>query len=354
MPAVSTATGPENVSTLLPTPIVTSSKQVSAAVPVPESSHRVILQYCLPALLVGLALRIVLRAYMPRAFYSPDTNEFFASHLIGGSRTFLPKLIYGAPGRLGIPFLPFVAIFQHLLGLVSILAAGYLAAKWLCNWRWWIVPLTILMAIQPTLLWYEHFALPDSTFALMVMLVCLAGFHFSEKPGSLSFGLLFGALFLAAGARQEGFLFLVFGVAVVARAFWREWKKFCVFVPLALVLSVGIARLCKTSQGGYMLLTSLIHFAPDRLWSEPALSARVQKLREHFKPLWPAYPDDHNKSRKLIISEVEDHLRNERGIDEDQVRETSSAIYQRLAMEIALRNFWRMPVLAFHKIPRHA
>src|SRR5438045_3882494 len=96
--------------------------------------------FCLPALLLGLGLRVFLCTYMPRAFFSPDTNEFFHTHLIGGSRTFLPKLIYGLPGEFGLPLMPSIAFLQHGFGLMMILACGCLCAQWLRSWRWWIVP----------------------------------------------------------------------------------------------------------------------------------------------------------------------------------------------------------------------
>jgi len=305
--------------------------------------------WCLPALLLGLALRSALTMHMPLAFLSPDTNEFFSSRLLGGSRTFLPKLIYGAPGHLGLPLLSSVAFIQHFVGWIMILACGFLCARWLRSWRWWIVPFTSLMAVHPTLLWYEHFALPDSMFTVLLILACLAGTRFYRQPTAVSFGILFAALLLVAGMRQEGFLFVAFGVALTIRGFWGDWPRLRIFVPLAVALSLAIAMLTRTNQGGYMLLTSLIQWAPDQLRSEPGISARIAGLRERFKTRWAAYPDDHNMSRKLIVAEVENYLIQERGAPEKQLRRQSAALCQTLAFELALRNAWRLPGLAFNK-----
>lgn len=310
---------------------------------------REILCWCLPALLVGLALRIALIRHMPLAFFSGDTNEFLGSRLLGGSRTFLPKLIYGAPVRLGLPLLPSIAFLQHFFGLLLIPACGFLCAQWLRAWRWWIVPFTAIMAVHPTLLWYEHFVLPDSTFTLLVVLTCLAGTHFYRRPTAWSLGLLGVALVLTAGARQEGFLFLAFGLALIVRVYWSDGERLRVVLPTALVLSLVIALLTRTNQGGYMLLTSLVQWAPDRLWSEPGLSPRMIQLRERFRSQWPAYPEDHNDSRKLILAEVEDYLEKEHGVPAKQLRERSAALCQTLALEMAMRNFWRLPGLAFNK-----
>lgn len=310
---------------------------------------REILWFCLPGLLLGLALRAALMAYMPLAFFSPDTNEFLGARLFGGSRTFLPKLIYGLPEHLGLPFLTSIAVGQHLLGLVMVVVTGCLCAQWLRHWRWWIVPFTCLVAIHPTFLWYEHFALPDSMFVLMMMLVCVAGTYFYRNASTLSFSILYTTLFLAAGMRQEGFLFLVFGLALITRVFWGQWQRFRIFVPVAIALSILVAKVSRTNQGGYMLLTSLIEWAPDQLWSEPALAPRTVKLRDHFKPLWPAYPDDHNMSRKLIVADLEDYLLGEKGVQGKKLKESVDTLSKRIAIEIAARNFWRLPGLAFNK-----
>jgi len=313
------------------------------------ASTREILRWCLPALLVGLALRVALTLYMPLAFLSPDTNEFFSSRLFGGSRTFLPKLIYELPARLGLPLLPSVAAFQHLLGLIMIVACGFLCVRWLRAWRWWIIPFTLLVAVHPTLLWYEHFALPDSTFTCLLILAFLAGSRFCEQPTPAKFGMFFAVLLLVAGARQEGFLFLAFGVALTIRAFWGNMRLARVFVPLALLAAAGIVFITRTNQGGYMLLTSLIQWAPDRLRSEPGLSDRIVTLREHFKPIWVVYPEDHNTSRKLIVAQVEEYLAVERGVPEKELRDRTEAMCKRVSFEVARGNFWRLPGLVFNK-----
>lgn len=286
---------------------------------------------------------------MPLAFVSPDTNEFFSSRLFGGSRTFLPRLIYETPARFGLPLLPSVALFQHLLGLIMIVACGFLCVRWLRTWRWWIVPFTLIVAVHPTLLWYEHFALPDSTFTCLLLLAFLAGSRFYEKPTPARLGILFVVLLLVAGARQEGFLFLTFGVALTVRAFWRNVRLARVFVPLALVAAVGVVIITRTNQGGYMLLASLIQWAPDRLRSEPGLSERIVALREQFKPIWVVYPEDHNTSRKLIVEQVEEYLAVERGVPARDLRNRTEDLCKRISLEVACGNIWRLPGLVFNK-----
>ncbi len=309
---------------------------------------REVFLYTLPALLVGLALRVVLCASMPLAFFSPDTNEFLIDRLFGGSRTFLPKLIYGLPLSLDLPFLKFVAIFQHAVGLLGVFAGGWLCVLWLRAWRWWIIPFTLLLAVHPALLWYEHFALPDSTFIVTMLVACVAAGFFYRRKDTRSLVLFFLSLVVVAGARQEGFIFLFFGLALVVRVYWGNWARFKVIVPIVAVLAIVGAKLTKTNQGGYMLVTSLIQWAPDELRTEPAISPRVAGLRERFRTQWPAYPEDHNDSRKIIVGETDAYLTEKLG-GEKKVRDLSDALCKRIAVEIALRNLWRLPGLAFNK-----
>ena len=317
------------------------------AAPLPRAWE--VFLFTLPAILVGLALRVVLCSSMPLAFFSPDTNEFLEGRLFGGSRTFLPKIIYQLPSALDLPFLPSVAIFQHTLGLIGIFASGWLCVLWLRAWRWWIIPFTMLLAVHPALLWYEHFALPDSIFIVTLITACVAAGFFFRRKDTLSLVLLFVVLSLVAGARQEGFIFLFFGLALVIRVYWGNWSRFRIIVPLVAVLAVIGAKLTKTNQGGYMLVTSLIQWAPDQLRTEPAISPRIAGLRERFREQWPAYPDDHNMSRKIIVGETDAYLVQERQLDPKKVRDASDALCKKIAVEIALRNLWRLPGLAFNK-----
>jgi hypothetical protein len=188
-------------------------------------------------------------------------------------------------------------------------------------------------------------------FVLAIVVVCLAGGYFYRQLGGRSFAALFAALLMVASGRQEGFLFRLFGVALVIRMFWGDWRRFRVFVPLALVLTLGIAKLTKTNQGGFMLLTSLIHLAPDRLWFEPDLSSRVVELRENFKPQWPAYPDHHNISRKIIVGKVDEYLVLEKPLSDKVLALRRDAFTKRLALEIAARIFRQTTLAADAALP---
>lgn len=320
---------------------------------------REVLRFCLPALIVGAILRLVLTYEMPLAFYISDTHEFIgpAKRMIvkhenpfqTSSRTFLGKVVCAIPLLFKQPGLAWIAAIQHLIGLGAVFAAGVLCRLWMTRWRVWIIPLTLIIAVHPTILWYEHMALPDSTFIAMVLFVAATGGLYYQNPSRLRLGVFAFFLFLAAGSRQEGFLFLPFGLALVLLRHWGELRAVRWRIALICVILAAAMLGSRTTQGGQMLLTSTVHMAPDKLWFTKDFSEAAVELREHFKPLWPVYPNEHNKSRKIIVARVNKYLLEQKGIPETEISKWNNKICKRVAMEIALRNWWRLPPMVFHK-----
>ena len=60
--------------------------------------------------------------------------------LVDPKKTFLTPLLYSIPALLRIPVLDFVAVVQHVFG-VLLVVTGLLALLWFSSWRLWIVPL---------------------------------------------------------------------------------------------------------------------------------------------------------------------------------------------------------------------
>ena len=108
---------------------------------------------------------------MPAGFVHGDTAQQLITPLtllerghfvVNSKKTFLTPLLYSISALAHIPVLYFAAAVQHLVGVLLVVVTSLLAKAWFASWRLWIVPLTVLIAINPTLLWYEHAALPES------------------------------------------------------------------------------------------------------------------------------------------------------------------------------------------------
>jgi hypothetical protein len=319
---------------------------------------RTVLRFCVPALLLAVVLRAIVMFHMPYAFFISDTREFLRPAIAmvkdgenpfkEKSRTFLARILYAIPVIFDQPLLRWIPVFQHLLGLAMVVAVGILCALWINNWRIWIIPLTTIIAVHPTILWYEHMALPDSTLVVMVLLVSATGGLYYLSPTRLRLAAFAIALILAAGARQEGFLFIPFGVMLVALRHLRELKvahwRLASIVAVCVLAYLG----SRTTQGGQMLLTSTIHMAPDKLWLSSSFSEAIKELRDEFKPRWPAFPDQHNKSRKIITHRINEVLAAQNpGAKPDNAM--NNRICTRIGSEIAVRNWYSLPAMAFNK-----
>lgn len=311
-----------------------------------------VLLFCLPALLVAIVLRAILMAHMPYAFFISDTREFIGSSLnpfSPTSRTFLAKFLYHIPLLFKQPLLPWAAYVQHVVGLGAVVATGFLCRLWLTRWRWWIVPMTLLVAVHPTLLWYEHMALPDSILVAMVLVTSMFGGLYYRNPTLKLFICFSAAMVIIAGARQEGFLFLPFGLMIVLSRHRRELKPMVGRIAAMAGVCLFAFFASRTSQGGQMLIASTVQMAPEQLWFTKPLSSAVVELRDRFKPQWPAFPANHNATRKIIRRRVQEYLEQTEEPGPGRSDKANNKLCKRLGLEIALRNWWRLPGMACNK-----
>jgi len=322
-------------------------------------SLRTALWLCVPALVLGALLRIYLCIEAPYGYFLSDTRNFIdgaedflknpLSVLGGSSRTFLASAVYSLPIAMGIPVLRAIPWIQHAIGLWMIVAAGLLCAAWLPRWRWCAVPVTLIVAVHPSILWYEHMALPESMFVVLTLTTALGLALFLRAPSPPSFLVLLASIFFTAGARQEGFLYAIVALAGCVLAFRRDRRRMAIYLGATFLFLFATTRASRTTQGGQMLITSLIHHASDRLWSVPDYSERAVALRNKFKPQWPIYPANHNESRDIIVGDVREFLIEKRGLSAEAARRSNNSFCKRVAIEIAIRNFWVLPGMAYYK-----
>src|SRR5262249_45076952 len=154
-------------------------------------------------------------------------------------------------------------------GLGLIVACGGLCRLWFRHWRWFIIPITLLVAVNPSILWYEHTLMAEPLYVDMTVLLALAGTLFVLRKTARAFVFLCIALVLESGARPEGKLFFCFGIFLVLLAYWGDWSRMKVALPSVGTLGLVMHFLTKTSQAGLLLYTSLVHFTPDQMKAAP-------------------------------------------------------------------------------------
>jgi hypothetical protein len=136
------------------------------------------LRWVIPAIALGTVLRLMLLYYSPYAYWGADSRSYydFAHKLfVDGDlslvekRRFLYPIVMAMVTVLpGVP-LQWVAWLQHGFGLITLVPLAYTVRKNFVFWRWWIVPITVLYAGMPVILWYEHELLGETLFFAFIV-----------------------------------------------------------------------------------------------------------------------------------------------------------------------------------------
>ena len=266
--------------------------------------------------------------------------------VINSKKTFLTPLLYSLSAEARIPVAYFVAVFQHLFGVL--LVVGLLTQALFALWRLWIVPLTVLIAINPNLLWYEHTLLPESLTVFGAVAVALAGTVFFRRPNRFSLTILFLAVLFVASARPEGHFFALFALALVIRRFWGEWSRLKIYSAVSAAFMLLIFLATPTSQSGVLLYASLVQWSPAHLAVAPGLAETMQPFQARAMQQWKIYSFQYTRLRKDMYNSVVEHLKRE-GLSKAAAEQQVNGFFQRAGIEIAIRNFWRLPGLAVQK-----
>ncbi|HPA19689.1 MAG TPA: hypothetical protein PLU30_18215 [Verrucomicrobiae bacterium] len=319
---------------------------------------RRMLWLCAPALVLGIILRVTLMAQMPCAFINDDTRtimstveEFVEKGRFETSpkKVFLAPFLYSVPVFLHQPALPWIAAGQHVLGLFAVLAFGALCSLWFRCPAVWIAPLTLFGALNPDFLWYEHLALPESMFLCFSLWTAVCGTLYFRRPTPARFALFWLALFLTAGSRPEGKLFCGFGIALAALAPACGWLSRLRRGAVAILLTVWIFSITRTSQSGLLLFTSVIHFSPDHFVTAPGLEDDIREIRDRLAVEWRVRPSDMVKVRRQISRAAEAYLAKHPPEPGKRHKDVINTLCKRAGIETVLRSPFRAMAMGFNK-----
>lgn len=242
------------------------------------------LWWCLPALIVAAALRLSFLVAIPEAYYGSDSNSYFSTTArlytkgkfkIEEKRRWLyPLLLTAAPPLPGsVP--QTVAVVQHLLGLAMIPGIGWVAGSVARFPGPTALATTLLAAIWPRMLWYEHEIVAE-VWMLAAFVAAIALAFPLEKLGDRRRLLWFLiAAGLIAAIKPHGRP-LWLGLTALA-AFWHfrqfRWPHLTVIAATAaLVFTSGSDR-----QGSWLLLSSTL----------PLVNVEGEKWKEYREALRP-------------------------------------------------------------------
>jgi len=303
---------------------------------------REILLWCAPALVVGALIRIFLEIRMPYGYVQFDSADFLLTpfrllsdhrYIIDSKKAFLTPTFFTIPFLLHIPALIFIPVAQHLMGLLEVVIAGALIRLWLPLWRWIIIPATLLIAVSPWQIWYEHTLMGEANYVFFLFLVALLGTFWARRPTWWNFAWFALSLFCICGTRAEGKIMVLFGIALVPIVLWRRWRAMLVGV----VCLVGLYELAGLGGGGShafsLLYATLFKFTPDHIQSEPDVAPYLLPLRDATIKESGDTPTDLVALAKKINAQVEKFLHEKRGAGK-MVRVQIALIERHLSVEI--------------------
>ncbi len=308
-------------------------------------------------MLIGLLLRTMLMIDLPYGNIHPDSADLLMTpdYLIhkgqprlNSKKTFLVPVLYTAAFAVPkAPALVVIPLAQHLLGLATVAIAALLCRLWLRHWQWIVVPVTLLLAVNPALIWFEHSLMSETAFVFCTALLALAGTFYALRPEKRNFVFLCVALVLEAGARPEGKLLFAFGFLLVLLVAWPEWKKALRPLGILLVVAIPTHFATLTGQAGLLLYTSLLRIAPDHSKIAPGVEDYTAPIRAKFQAQWathPSYP--HASERKELSEAIASYLKQKNLPHRNRQIEE---LCKRLSMEVCLNEIPQIPNLIFHK-----
>lgn len=316
---------------------------------------RELLLWCLPALVAGLVVRGALTWQMPYGYCQADTPDFlttpdrllfehrFELHM---KKTFLAPVVFTLPFLLHLPALIAIPAMQHVLGLMLVILVGVLCRLWFAHWKWFVVPLTLIAALDPAMLWFEHTLMAETLFVFCTVALAVAGTLYARHATRPRFILLCVALFLEAGARPEGKLLFGFGILLVALVQWREGRRLLPHLAVVIALAVVTHFLTRTSQAGLLLYTSVARLTPPELRSAPGFEPYIESERTALQQRWEElrlFPKVTN--RRAIGDSVERYLREQQGAVPGSRHRSVNDLCAKLAAETCAR---RLPALPEH------
>jgi hypothetical protein len=315
---------------------------------------RELLLWCLPALICGGIAREALLAHFPYGYVHPDSPDFlvtadrFLNHhhhfVLHGKKAFLGPILFLLPMMVKIPCLLIIPWAQHLFGLVYTVMVGAIVRCWTALWRWWIVPATVLVALNPALLYYEHALIAESQYLFCVTALALAGSAYALRETRGRFILLLLALLLTAGSRPEGKLYVLFCLLLVPLVLWGQWRRLAIFSGIALAFSLLTWLSTRNTQAGVLLYATLLPLAPETPKSAPDFGPLIAPLRTERLDRGVLWMPDFVREEKLITAVVYPYLRTK-----GRSTKTSGDFCQKLSVEAALNRPFLLPLVVFDK-----
>ncbi len=277
-------------------------------------AFRKCLLLCLPALLLGLAIRVALLVAIPEGYFGSDSNSFFDTAekfrltgdiSMGAKRAGLYPIFLLATTYLPGNSPQATAILQHALGLAGLVGIGWITAHFVRRRHFWVPIVTLIAAVLPGPLWAEHEMIADSLLAdalVLAIALTLPVARLRDRKQLLWFLLSLIVLVSVKPHARPCWLGLMIAAVVLAGNPLRwGWKNHAaVACSIFLMISTGSSK-----QSSWLFLSStlpLVNLEKSR-WAE--YRADLRPLVERARTDTPSYPWRQGRFKKLLTNREE-------------------------------------------------
>ncbi len=227
------------------------------------------LLWSVPALLVGTVLRALLLWALPYAFWGADSRSYFSfayqllvrhSISLEEKRRYLYPFLMVPVAMLPGAALRWIALLQHLLGIVSLVPLAYLVRKTTVHWRCWMVPVTVVYAALPVIIWYEQELLGENVFFAALLWAFAGWAAWVSEARAARAARLFWWFFVPLAffflTKPSGrFVWPGLLLGMLLSSAWRRlsrWHVTALLLLFAVTLTVGSRK-----QGAWLLYTAV-------------------------------------------------------------------------------------------------
>jgi hypothetical protein len=178
-----------------------------------------------------------------------------------------------------------------------------------------------------------------------VTALVLAGsaYALDRTPGR--YLLLLLTLFLTAGSRPEGKLYVLFCLLLIPLLHWGRLRALAVMGCITLAFSLLTWSSTRNTQAGVLLYSTLLPLAPETPKSAPDFGPIIDPMRKERVAMGPLFIPNLVPTEKAISPLVDAYLKSKGRAAKD----VSGDFCQKLAVEAALQRPLLLPVIALVK-----
>lgn len=265
---------------------------------------------CLPALVIGAALRFTVMHAMPEAYYGSDSNSYFQTtaelwtkgefELKSKRRWIYPLLLVPTPALPG-QTLQIVAVAQHALGLATVFGIGWIVFNLTRRPQIWVPLVTTLAACWPRMLWHEHEMIAEALLLFTVVLsVGLTLPEGSLRKNDRLFWFLVATTAIVAVKPHGRPIWMGLLLAAMLIAGWPWfWSKKNIVAAAASVLIMLSSG--SSEQGAWLLLSSALPVVRTEGAKYPEYRAALKPYIEEARADLSQYPWKQGRYKKMLV-----------------------------------------------------